>query len=78
MNKNNYQVIVGNIGTVYEGANGFTAIREYNQYIALSKSNYGRASGENVTLFKNDDIYKEFTGSIEMQENENDSIFGEK
>lgn len=66
--KNQYQVIVGNIGTVYDGTNGFTAIKEYNSYIGLSKAPFGRASGETVTLFKNDEIYKEFIGSIDSQE----------
>ena len=62
--KNQYEVIVGNIGTVYNGTNGFTAIKEYNQYIGLSRANYGRASGESITLLKNGDIYKEYLVTI--------------
>jgi len=66
--KNNYHVIVGNVGTVYEGTNGFIAIKEYNSYVGISKNGIGRAGGENVTLIKNDDIYKEFIGSLESEE----------
>lgn len=63
--KNNYQVIVGNIGNVYSGTNGFEAIEEYNAYIGLSKAKFGRVSGESVTLLKNDEVYKEYTGTLE-------------
>ncbi|MCA3186958.1 MAG: hypothetical protein INH13_25735 [Cupriavidus sp.] len=58
-----YQVIVGNIGTVYNGGNGFEARKAFNQYISASKSPHGRASGEDVTLFKNGEIEKEFFGA---------------
>jgi len=63
--KHNYQVIVSNIGTVYWGTNGFEAIREYNQYVRLSKSGAGRASDESVTLFMDDEIYREHIGTQE-------------
>lgn len=46
----NFQVIVGNIGTVYYGASKRDAIREYNEYVDISLSGYGRAAGETVTL----------------------------
>lgn len=65
MEKHNYQVIVGNIGTVCEGTNGFEAIRTYNQYVKLSKDNYGLSAGEAVTLFRDDDIYREYYGTVE-------------
>lgn len=48
-----YQVIVGNIGTVYSGPNGFEANKAYN-------SNYdGTRADGSVTLMKDGDIAKE-------------------
>lgn len=58
----NYQLIVGNVGTVYEGPNGFEAMKQYWQYVACSKAPYGRASGEDVTLICDDEIKREFVG----------------
>ena len=63
--KNYYEVIVGNIGTVYSGPNGFTANHTYSSYVKSSKSSVGRASGEDVTLIKNGDIQKEYFGKRE-------------
>ena len=59
-----YEVVVGNIGKVYSGTNGFEAFKTFQIYCGQSKSNYGRAAGEDVTLFKNGEIRKEFAGSI--------------
>jgi len=56
----NYQVIVGNVGTVYEGTNGFTATRDYNSYVGISKRGIGRAGNEPVTMIKDDEIHKEY------------------
>lgn len=58
------QVIVGNIGTVYSGSNNKEAARVYKEYISQSKSNYGRAGGEDVTWMKNGEPHKEFTGTL--------------
>ena len=67
--KANYTVIVGNIGTVYNAGNGKDATKVYNEYVRQSKQHYGKASGESVTMFKNDDeIVKEFIGAIDSQE----------
>ena len=66
--KVNYTVIVGNIGTVYNGTNGFTAVKEYNSYIGLSKQPYGKASGESVTLLKDGEVYKEYIGTIDQEQ----------
>ena len=49
-------VIVGNIGTVYDGTNGFAARQEYSVYVGLSRAPYGRASGESITLLRDDDV----------------------
>jgi len=58
--KNKWEVIVGNVGSVYLGSNGFDARKHYNQYVYLSKHNHGRAGGEPVTLMKNDEIELEY------------------
>jgi hypothetical protein len=47
-----YEVVVGNIGTVYSGSNERQAQKDYVEYVEQSKTNYGRAAGESVTFFK--------------------------
>ena len=47
-----YQVIVGNIGTVYDGDCLEKATATYNEYVEQSQSGTGRAGNEEVTLFK--------------------------
>lgn len=64
------QVIVGNVGTVYDGTvyNGPEMVRAnsvYRDYVLQSKSGKGRAAGENVTMLKNGEIHKEFIGENE-------------
>jgi len=46
-----YQVIVGNIGTVYDGDDIIEAEENFKEYYNQSKDGYGRASGESVTLW---------------------------
>jgi hypothetical protein len=45
-----YEVIVGNIGTVYQGSSVTEAKKLFDEYKQLSIDNYGRAGGESVTL----------------------------
>ena len=54
-----YEVIVGNIGTVYRGENEELAENYYLDYIELAGSGVGRASGEPVTFFVDGEIKKE-------------------
>lgn len=49
-----WQVVVGNIGTVYDGNSQDEAIKTYNEYVAQSKERKGRAAGESVVLFRDD------------------------
>ncbi len=51
--KNNYEVIVGNIGSVHQGCNLKVAERKYRAYVKDSKSGIGRAGNESVVLFNN-------------------------
>ncbi len=57
---NVWETIVGNIGTVYTGSNGFQARKLYGSYVAQSKAGYGRCGNESVVLMKNHDIHLEF------------------
>ena len=59
-----YTLVVGNVGTVYDGDSLETAIKDFDEYVILSNDNHGRAGGEDVTLFKNDEILKEHQGFI--------------
>ena len=60
--RDRYDVIVSNIGTVYEGGSQTEARDTYREYVALSKGGRGRAGGESVTLMKNDEILTEYQG----------------
>ena len=59
-----FNVVVGNIGTVYNGYNRREAEECMDEYIRHSKSGYGRAAGEDVTIFENGEPVTEFQGSI--------------
>ncbi len=50
------------IGNVYSG-NGTEAKRVFATYREQSQTNYGRAAGEDVTLWKDGEPVKEFIGS---------------
>jgi len=58
-----FEVVVGNIGTVYSGNNFMQAQTKYTNYVELSRLNSGRASGEAVTLFHNGNIRSEYQGT---------------
>ncbi len=55
-----YQVIVGNIGTVYDGPELKKAIASFKRYMELSTIGGGRGGHEPVTLMKDGEIRKEF------------------
>jgi hypothetical protein len=63
MAKNQYNLLVGNIGNIsYTNKND--AIKDYNHYVKISKKIITRCAGESVALFCNDEIIKEYIGSI--------------
>lgn len=47
-----FKVIVGNIGTVYDGPSRKEAGQHYHEYVSQSKSDCGRAGGESVTMWR--------------------------
>jgi len=59
-----FEVVVGNIGTVYSGNNYMQAECKYSAYVKQSRSNYGRAAGEPVTLFHNGEIRSEYISKV--------------
>lgn len=59
-----YEVVVGNVGTVYRGKQGFQAHLDYNKYVGISKHGGGRTEGEPVTLFMDGEIVKEYQGTV--------------
>lgn len=55
-----YEVIVGNIGSVYVGPDKVEAERKFAEYVSQSKSGAGRAAGEPVTLLEEDEVEDEY------------------
>ena len=48
-----YEVLVGNVGSVYKGNDLDEAIKDFHDYVRMSNEGVGRASYENVSFFKN-------------------------
>jgi len=59
-----YQVNVGNIGDVYSGHSKTEAEKCFEEYKVLSCLSLGRASGESVVMFADNEIEKEFDGIL--------------
>lgn len=60
-----YSVIVGNIGTVYNGAQRPEAYRQFRRYQEAG-GEYGRAAGETVTLMVDGEIRKEYRPPVKL------------
>lgn len=56
----NFELTVGNVGTVYTGRNKREASRLFRHYQELSESGSGRAGNETVTLFADNEIIREY------------------
>ena len=54
-----YMVIVGNVGTVYDGDSPDLAWATYEAYCDLSDANHGRVGGETVTHWRDEEITHE-------------------
>lgn len=62
----NYSVVVSNVGTVADNMNNpILARKEYGEWVKAAKAPHGRASGENVTLFKDGEPVIEHYGTSE-------------
>ena len=60
-----YEVIVGNVGSVYYGKSRTTALATYESYVEISKEHISaRCYGEDVTLLVDGEIEQEHTGHL--------------
>lgn len=59
-----YEVIVGNIGTVYKGGDKQVAIATFEEYKRQSADGYGRAAGEPVSLLFEEEVIDEFDQTV--------------
>jgi hypothetical protein len=67
-NKTQHEVVVGNVGTVYSGADIMKARREYLIYVDISVNVEGsRAYGESVTRFADGEIVQEHVGKYDVE-----------
>jgi hypothetical protein len=57
-----YSVIVGNLGTVYDGDDFAEAERAYDEYVEMSHSQYGRIASEEVVLMANGEVEFHYEG----------------
>jgi len=62
-----YEVIVGNIGSVYYGNRVREAEIHFTEYKRQSVAGFGRAGGETVTILRDQHIYKRFTGTVDRE-----------
>lgn len=55
-----YEVIVGNVGTIYSGTDKELTEKRFDDYMRISQAGIGRAGNEPVTLMKDGEIYIEY------------------
>lgn len=60
---NFYEVLVSNIGKVHEGDSRTEAELVFADYLWKSKNNHGRAAGEDVSLWRNNEPIREHIGT---------------
>jgi len=60
-----WEVVVGNVGMVYQGNDEVNARHKYDVYVDLSLSGSGRVGGEPVHLYHNGEIVAEYNFSRE-------------
>ena len=69
-----YEVIVGNVGTVYEGDSRYEANKAFNNYRESSRTTKGRAAGESVTMFLDGEPEREHQGYQYIFENSQEKL----
>jgi hypothetical protein len=73
--KHTYEVIVGNIGTIYTGTDKDQATRDFELYAYRSKHNIGRGAREPVTMtLDGDEIVKEYLPATKTENDINDWV----
>lgn len=63
-----FEVIAGNVGTVYSGPSEQDAQSYWVQYVELSKQERGRVSGESVYLMRDGSLIEEYIGPQDREE----------
>lgn len=63
-----YQVIVGNIGEVFQGNSLKDALKRFREYRRQSKTLRGRAGGESVTLLREGEPIEWYVGHFDLVE----------
>lgn len=64
-----YTILVGNIGNIPADTKK-EALTIFDQYVEESKNGHGRASGEHVTLFEDDEPLKEYFSETRIENDE--------
>jgi hypothetical protein len=59
-----HQILVDNIGCVYRGTSKRKAKQQFDEYVYMSRTGYGRAAHEDVTWLVDDEVYKNHTGEL--------------
>ena len=54
-----HEVYIGNLGCAYRGLSKDEATTAYDEYVGLSKADYGRVSNETVTQMEGGEIVQE-------------------
>jgi hypothetical protein len=63
-----YEVIVGNVGSVCCGRSRADALKTYRSYVESSKEHaWARCYGEDVTLFVDGEIEQEHRGHLSLE-----------
>jgi hypothetical protein len=63
-----YEVIVGNVGSVYYGKSRVEALATYKSYVKSSKKHIGaRCHGEDVTLLVDGEIRHDHAGNLRQE-----------
>jgi hypothetical protein len=68
MQMKKYEVIVGNIGTVYQANSLKDALKRFREYRRQSKTLKGRAGGESVTLMCEGEPIETYLGHFDLVE----------
>lgn len=63
-----WEVVVGNIGTVFNAPNGSDAKLCFEEYKQMSMDGYGRSAHEHVALFRNGEIVQKYNPTNEPED----------
>ncbi len=64
-----YKVIVGNVGSVYQGTSRTKTLSTHKSYVEISKEHVeARCYGEDVTLLVDGEIEQEHAGHLRLEE----------